>query len=88
MLPALQSKSHGTKLKEIFDVNFNKNNKGFTPLHRAILANNYKAIYLLLQSGTCNLLLKDHDFKSPRDYCQKILFLSKYLRKGENNYMN
>ena len=61
--------------------------RGFTPLHRAILIQNYKAIYLLLQSGDCNLFIKDRDFRSARDYCQKVLFLSKYLRKGETNFM-
>jgi hypothetical protein len=57
------------------------------PLHRAIQVQNYKAIYLLLQSGMCNLFVKDKEFKTGRDYCQKILFLSKYLRKGESNYL-
>lgn len=91
MLPAFQSKSSvGRKLaskKEVFDINYSDNQKGVTPIHRAIIIQNYKAIYLLLQSGECNLFIKDKEFKSPRDYCQKILFLSKYLRKGETNFM-
>ena len=86
MLPAFQ-KSKRLGRRETFDLNCNKNVRGVTPLHRAIQAQNYKAIYLLLQSGDCNLLLKDKDYRTARDYCQKVLFLSKYLRKGESNQL-
>jgi ankyrin repeat protein len=65
MLPALAT----PRRKELFDINFNKNQRGLTPLHRAIVTQNYKAIYLLLQSEECNLYIKDKDFKSARDYC-------------------
>jgi len=84
MLPCL----HLDHNSERFDLNSNANNKGFTPLHRAILNQNYKAIYLLLSSGMVNLLKKDRDFRSAKDYCQKVLFLFKYLRKGELNFVD
>ncbi|CDW85630.1 leucine rich repeat protein [Stylonychia lemnae] len=84
LLPAFQQTKLNQK-KDQFDLNFNKNARGLTPLHRAILNLNYKAIYLLLQSGDCNLFLKDRDFKTARDYCLLKQFLNKYLRKGESN---
>ena len=40
-----------------------------------------------MSSEDCNLFIKDKEFKSAKDYCNKVLFLSKYIRKGENNYV-
>ena len=82
MLPSLLSSN-----KSRFDLNCNKNSRGIAPIHRAIIAQNYKAIFLLLSSEDCNLFIKDKEFKSAKDYCNKVLFLSKYIRKGENNYV-
>jgi hypothetical protein len=42
---------------------------------------------LLLAAGDCDLFIKDKEFKTPRDYCQKVMFLAKYLRKGEANFV-
>lgn len=67
MLPALTSSENSHRPK--FDLNCNKNIRGLTPLHRAILYQNYRAIFLLLQSGEVNLFAKDKEFKTARDYC-------------------
>lgn len=53
-----------------------------------MLSLNYKALYLLFSSNEANPLLKDADFKSARDYCKTQLWISKYIKKGENNFIS
>ncbi len=70
-----------------FDLNISRNSKKLTPMHRAISNSNYNAIYLLLTSRMVNILQKDKEFRTARDYCQKVLFLYKYLKRGEIVYL-
>ena len=59
------------------------NQRGLTPLHRAVQARNHQALSLLIDSHGCDPLARDKDFKKPRDYCQRLLFMQKMLRKAE-----
>lgn len=38
---------------------------------------------MLLESESCDPLLRDKDFKKPRDYCQRLLFMQKLIRRAE-----
>lgn len=53
----------------VFDTNHNFNQRHLTPLHRAVHAHNHHALYMLLDQRTCDALMRDKDFKRPRDYC-------------------
>jgi ankyrin repeat protein len=59
------------------------NQRCLTPLHRAVQARNHQALSMLLDSEGCDPLARDKDFKKPRDYCQRLLFMQKMLRKAE-----
>lgn len=59
------------------------NQRGLTPLHRAVQARNHQALSMLIDSQGCDPLARDKDFKKPRDYCQRLLFMQKMLRKAE-----
>eukprot|EP00347_Sterkiella_histriomuscorum_P016750 403351997 len=88
LLPPFQGISNtktSKSKKETFDINFNQNHLGITPLHRAVVTRNHKAIYLLLASGICNTFKYDNEFKTARDLCLKIKYLYLYLKKGEMN---
>jgi len=77
-------------MKEYFDLNIRTGGPAkVTLLHRAIKAQNYRAIKLLLSNQQVNCLLLDGQGKSPKDYCVKTApFLLKYLRQGEKSYLN
>jgi len=63
------------EIANLFNVNQNLNQRGLTPLHRAVQARNHQALYMLLETDLCDPLVRDKDYKKPRDYCQRLLFM-------------
>ena len=76
-------KLNKTKNALIFDTNHNLNQRHLTPLHRAVHAHNHQALFMLVDSRTCNALMRDKDYRRPRDYCQRLIFMQKVHRKSE-----
>ena len=46
-------------------------------------AHNHQALCSLIATGRCDSLLRDKDFKRPRDHCQRLIFMQKILRRAE-----
>lgn len=67
----------------LFDFNEKSGQHGFTPMHYAVVSNNFTLISMLLSSQEeLNLEIRDYEHRIPLDHCFSISSIYKTLKRA------